>query len=233
MIPSHELDQPVWHALNGQHRPLGLHRGAASRYRPTVAQFAALPPVASAADWEDLAALAGEDQLVLFGLPRAIPDGWDTVGTFDVVQMVAPDGFGRPHDTVERLTADDSAAMVELVAQVRPGPFAPETHLCGAYYGVREDGRLVAMAGERLSTPGYVEISAVCTLESHRGQGLATRLMETVAHGIRAGGRTPFLHTGAANTAAVRLYEHLGFTHRDTANVVQLIRRADEVSRRS
>ncbi|MYT21127.1 GNAT family N-acetyltransferase, partial [Streptomyces sp. SID7760] len=44
--------------------------------------------------------------------------------------------------------------------------------------------------------------------------GLATRLVRAVAAGIRERGETPFLHTAAANTAAIRLYESIGFTLR-------------------
>ncbi len=67
------------------------------------------------------------------------------------------------------------------------------------------------MAGERLHPPGWTEISAVCTDESVRGQGLASRLVRAVAYGIRERGETPFLHTSAASTGAIRLYEALGF----------------------
>jgi predicted GNAT family acetyltransferase len=67
------------------------------------------------------------------------------------------------------------------------------------------------MAGERLHPTGWTEISAVCTDSAVRGQGLATRLILAVAHGIRERGETPFLHTSAANTGAIRLYESLGF----------------------
>lgn len=67
------------------------------------------------------------------------------------------------------------------------------------------------MAGERLHPPGWTEISGVCTDESVRGQGLASRLVLAVAHGIRERGETPFLHASASNTGAVRLYESLGF----------------------
>ncbi|WP_062294636.1 GNAT family N-acetyltransferase [Demequina phytophila] len=220
----HELDNPAFHALSGAHRPLGIRRGEAARYRRTVAPFAALPPQPTAQDWADLAAVTGQDEVVLFGLPVEVADGWEELGRFDVVQMTAPDGFGRTHPDVVRLTAEDAPAMVDLVAEAQPGPFSSETHLTGAYYGIKEDGRLIAMAGERLTTPGWTEISAVGTRETHRGRGLATRLMEAVAHGIHAAGRRPFLHTGAGNTTAIRLYEHLGFTRRDTANVVQRVR---------
>ncbi|SCE15528.1 FR47-like protein, partial [Streptomyces sp. BpilaLS-43] len=105
----------------------------------------------------------------------------------------------------------DVPDMLELVARTRPGPFLPGTVELGTYLGVRRAGVLVAMAGERLHPPGWTEISGVCTDESVRGQGLATRLIRAVAHGIRERGETPFLHAASSNTGAVRLYESLGF----------------------
>ena len=78
------------------------------------------------------------------------------------------------------------------------------------------------MAGERLHPPGYTEISAVCTDAAHRGRGLATRLVLAVAAGIRARGEVPFLHTGADNTGAIRLYERLGFRLRARPDFVAL-----------
>lgn len=87
------------------------------------------------------------------------------------------------------------------------------------------------MAGERLHPPGWTEISAVCTDPSVRGQGLATRLVLAVAHGIRERGETPFLHTAAGNHNAIRLYDSLGFRLR--RRTVFLTARAPERVRES
>lgn len=206
-----------------------MARGRAARYRATIAPFAALPPEPSAEDWDDLAELAGDEEVAFFGLPRQVPSRWETLDDFAAVQMVAPDGFGLdPKDAaregISRLSLDDSAAMLDLVEETHPGPFAAESPLLGAYYGVWEGEKLVAMAGERLTTPRWAEISAVCTRDSHRGRGLATRLMAVVAAGIWARGRTPFLHTVATNATAIQLYEHLGFTLRTADNRVQVVR---------
>jgi predicted GNAT family acetyltransferase len=106
--------------------------------------------------------------------------------------------------------------MLDLVARTEPGPFRKRTIELGTYLGIRRDGRLIAMAGERLHPPGWTEISAVCTDPGYRGHGLATRLVRAVAAGIRARGETPFLHAAADNTYAIRMYERLGFTLRRT-----------------
>ena len=101
--------------------------------------------------------------------------------------------------------------MLELISRTEPGPFLPRTIELGGYLGIKHEGKLVAMAGRRLNPPGWVEISAVCTDEEFRGRGYAARLVKAVAAGIQDSGQTPFLHTGAANMNAIRLYEKLGF----------------------
>ena len=109
---------------------------------------------------------------------------------------------------------DDSAEMIELTALTKPGPFSTRTHELGAYFGIREGSKLVAMAGERLKVPGYTEVSAVCTHPDHNGKGYARVLMIEVMRVIRERGETPFLHVRQDNERAIALYERLGFIKR-------------------
>ena len=76
-----------------------------------------------------------------------------------------------------RMTPEDAPAMVALTDLAFPGFFRPRTDAMGAYYGIRVNGELVAMAGERLAVPGLSEISAVCTHPAHTGKGYARLLM--------------------------------------------------------
>ena len=114
---------------------------------------------------------------------------------------------------VNRAKLDKAVAgeMDALVRQTNPGPFLRRTVELGDYYGVRRDGQLIAMAGERLHAPGWTEISAVCTAPGHRGQGIATRLIRALTAGIERRSERAFLHTGPSNTTAIALYEELGF----------------------
>jgi predicted GNAT family acetyltransferase len=89
----------------------------------------------------------------------------------------------------------------------------------GTFIGIRVDGRLAAMAGERMRFPGYTEVSGVCTHPDFRGRGYARRLSAAVAARIEDRGERPFLHAWKTNQAAISLYESLGFTLRAEVNV--------------
>lgn len=215
-VVTHVLDNPVWAALAGPHAHLAQIHGSAARYRPDVALFATLRPDAHdpGRAWADLACVAGPGALVALTDTSGPPDGWETVLSIDGVQLIDVGLRAAADAEAVRLGPADVPEMLDLVARTEPGPFLPRTIELGTYLGIRRDGALVAMAGERLRPPGFTEISAVCTDPAYRGQGLATRLIRAVAAGIRARGETPFLHASGSNTAAVRLYESLGFTLR-------------------
>ncbi|MEV7415668.1 GNAT family N-acetyltransferase [Streptomyces sp. NPDC089919] len=217
-MPSHILDNPAWASLRGAHAgfaaPTPQGGGRAARYRDDVSPFAALADPGDPRAWQDLHALAGPGQVVLLTGLLDPPDGWEAVGSIPGVQLVDSALRAEPAPEAVRLGPADVPEMLDLVARTQPGPFLPRTVELGGYLGIRHEGRLVAMAGERLRPPGWTEISAVCTDPGHRGRGLATRLVRAVAAGIRERGEVPFLHTGAGNTGAIRLYESIGFTLR-------------------
>jgi predicted GNAT family acetyltransferase len=92
----------------------------------------------------------------------------------------------------------------------------------GQYLGVRRDGALIAMAGERLKIAGFTEISAVCVHPDCRGEGLAGELVGALARMIVQRQETPFLHVFASNKPAIALYRKLGFTTRRHAHLAVL-----------
>ncbi|WP_278258362.1 GNAT family N-acetyltransferase [Nocardioides convexus] len=120
----------------------------------------------------------------------------------------------RPDPAAEVLDGTDPAVVAEmlaLVARNQPGPFLSGTPRMGTYLGIRHEGRLVAMAGERVHPQGWTEISAVCTDADFRGRGLASRLVLAVAAGIHARGERALMHAAATNTGAISVYLGLGF----------------------
>ncbi|ROQ77992.1 FR47-like protein [Streptomyces sp. CEV 2-1] len=210
----HILDNAAWAALSGPHADLAERLGRAARYPTDVSPFSALADPADPRAWGDLAALVGPGTATPVSGARGVPEGWTIERSGDGVQLVGTALYAEPAPEAERLGPADVPEILDLVALTRPGPFLPRTIELGSYLGIRDRGRLIALAGERLHPPGWTEISAVCTHPDHRGRGLATRLVRAVAAGIRERGDTPFLHAAASNTHAIRLYESIGFTLR-------------------
>lgn len=210
------LDNPVWSALTGPARPFAETgpAGLAARYTADASPWAALADPQDPAAWADLAALAGPGAEVWLTGLLTPPEGWTTVTSIPGVQLDGRSVRAEAAPEAVRLGAADVPEMLELVRLTRPGPFLTRTVELGTYLGIRHEGRLVAMAGERLRPRGWSEISAVCTHPSHRGRGLAGRLVRAVAAEIRARGDHPFLHAAADNTGALSLYAAMGFTLR-------------------
>jgi ribosomal protein S18 acetylase RimI-like enzyme len=218
MRASHDnpaLDDPVGESLRGHHRHLSRGHGRAITYAPGVATFVAVPTSHRLQDWDDLALLLGHDGFAdMFSSPAIPPPQWKPVFTMEGVQMTGPPSLATERDAaaeVLTLGSADVSDMLELVARTRPGPFWTRTIAMGTYVGIRDRGRLVAMAGERLHPPGWSEISTVCTAPEARGRGLASRLVRQAASQIIARGERPFLHVATDNTAAFALYQRLGF----------------------
>jgi hypothetical protein len=140
-----------------------------------------------------------------------------------VHQMIAA-RIQEPEHTPEMipLSDADAAEMRALAELTQPGPFYARTHELGDFVGVRENGKLIAMAGERMRVPGFTEISAVCTHPDARGRGLAAKLMRGVAAKIVARGEQLFLHVYPHNKGAISVYEKLGFRHRATVHLTVL-----------
>ncbi|OXM46393.1 GNAT family N-acetyltransferase [Amycolatopsis alba] len=205
------LDDPVWASLTGQHTRFAERSGQVLRYQVDVAPFLALPPEPDDGVWADVAALAGPGATVTVHNSLPVPPEWEVVDRIGGVRLVDVALEAAEDPEAIRLGPDDVPEMLDLVERTKPGPFRKRTVELGTYLGIRRDGALIAMAGERLHPPGWTEISAVCTDPAYRGQGLATRLIRAVAAGIRARGETPMMHAAASNTSAIRLYQSIGF----------------------
>lgn len=224
---THPLDRPVWTALTGRQARFAAGGAQALRYRPEI---------------NILAAAADSSPEALAALAALVPPG-GKIATAEIAETPVPPGLvvskqamlaqmilehPAPAEPLDYLDLGDADApeMVALATLTEPGPFVAATHRLGDFIGIRVDGQLVAMAGERMRVPGLTEVSAVCTHPDWRGQGLAGKLMRVVMARIVARGETPFLHSYASNATAIALYEKLGFRIRREVIVTFLERPA-------
>jgi predicted GNAT family acetyltransferase len=222
----HPLDRPIWNALTTRQQALAEGGARALRYPTTVGPFADMVDM-SLESFAALGALmSGSEIAVLF-----TPDVVTAPAEFKI--LLAESGeqmVGTPAESSIRgvdivtLGVDDVPAMMALTELTKPGPFALRTHELGTFLGIRIDGRLVAMAGERMKPANYTEMTAICVHPDHRGRGYAQVLLGAVASQIAARGEIPFLHVFSKNDSAIALYRRQGMEIRRRLYVTVLQR---------
>jgi ribosomal protein S18 acetylase RimI-like enzyme len=223
------LDHPVWSCLTTRHARFALGDGLARRYVASVSPIAAVSGVTQ----DHVAALdalvdVGDDVGLIGPSVPELPGHWETLYASRLVQMVRADRSPLAEGDVEAspLGAADVPEMLELVGATKPGPFRPRTPELGTYLGIREGGRLIAIAGERMWAGRFREVSAVCTHPDARGRGYARALVGRIVNGMLARGETPMLHVDKPNRRAIDLYLALGFAPRTELALLQAERTA-------
>ncbi|MDL2407418.1 GNAT family N-acetyltransferase [Rhizobium calliandrae] len=229
---SHILDRPAWHALRTAHATLAEGSERARRYPPSIVPFAAAADDTA----ESLEALenlpAGDEVMALVeAKPVTIPPGLTVISEGKLVQMIAERPYERISDSrIEPLTEADAAEMLALATLTKPGPFTLRAQSLGTFWGVKMDGRLVAMAGQRMrqsgGQSGFAELSGLCTHPDFQGRGLGTLLFRFVAGEISVREETVYLHAYATNTPAISLYKAMGFRMRCEMNLTIVTQRS-------
>jgi ribosomal protein S18 acetylase RimI-like enzyme len=210
---------PVLHSLQTRQRHLAQYAGSACKYQTDVAPFAAVSERTPEAMRDLHSLLAPGEATYMMGLRNAPPllavPGLKFGDPYPSVQMAFPENAALPElprdIEIHPLSCANAPEMLALIEVAFPGFFRVRTCEMGRYYGIRAQGRLVAMAGERMAFDRYVEVSGVCTHPDHRGHGYAAALITRLLADHRRDGSLSFLHTGADNHRAIALYERLGF----------------------
>ena len=224
----HPLDQPIWTALTTTQQALAEGDGRAWRYPTLVAPFADMPKM-SAENFAALGALMAPQDIAVLFTPDAVqpPAEFKTMLAETGEQMT-----GTPVETpahgieIVSLGVDDVPAMIELTSLTRPGPFSTRTHELGTFLGIRVDGQLVAMAGERMKPAQYTEMTAVCVHPSHRGRGYGQIVLSAISRQIVSRGEIPFLHVFSSNHSAIALYRRQGMEIRRRFHIT-VLKKAD------
>ena len=231
MTDSHLLDRPIWTALTTRQENLAEINGPARRYPSDIAPFADLGDM-SAKSFAALYELLRPGEPAVMFTPFSVtpPPQFEVVMAATGEQMIGtPFEVSAPMPPLVTLGADDVPAMMELVELTKPGPFGSRTHELGDFLGIRIDGRLAAMTGERMAPANYTEMTAVCVHPDFRGRGYAQVLLAAVSRRIVARGEIPFLHVFSENHSAIALYKRQGMTVRRRLHVTVLGRAGDNL----
>jgi ribosomal protein S18 acetylase RimI-like enzyme len=210
----HPLDNPIWEALNGRQTKFAIKGNNVLRYRPDIFVMAGTPDT-SEESIKNLADLVPKGSFIGFmGFKVDMEPYFKRVFEVQAYQMVIEKVPEYKEIVYIDLSKVNTEEITELVKLTEPGPYAPNVLELGKYIGIRVDGKLVAMAGERVKLDGYTEVSLVCTHPDYRGKGYATSLSGILVEEILNRGETPFLNVMTHNVTALRLYERLGFKTR-------------------
>ena len=224
---THPLDQPIWTALTTRQQALAEGGAVALRFPLAIAPFADMVDMSPASFAALGALMSGSEIAVLFTSDAVTAPDEFTVRLADTGEQMIGTPAESPLTGAEIITlgAADVPEMIALVELTKPGPFGTRTHELGTFLGIRIDGQLVAMTGERMKPGNYTEMTAVCVHPSHRGRGYAQALLGAVGRGIVARGEIPFLHVFTSNTSAIALYQRQGMEIRRRLHVTVLQKR--------
>jgi GNAT superfamily N-acetyltransferase len=216
-LPEDLFASPVWTALHTRHRHFAISAGEACRYPAGVVPFAAVAAPTEVALLQLHSLLVPGESVWIVGESYPHPPQLAFEQTLECLQMVLPAEIEPPAATVEivPLSCREAPEMVALTDVAFPGFFRSRTCEMGSYFGVRSEGWLIAMGGERLKLDGalksYPEISGICTHPDHRGKGYAENLIWHLVRRHRRDGLVSWLHVSATNDRAIQLYLRMGF----------------------
>ncbi|WP_299386901.1 GNAT family N-acetyltransferase [uncultured Lacinutrix sp.] len=209
----HQLKNPVWHSLKETHKKFMIEFNRVSFYNPDVCTFAAFCDETKTAKAANEYVKSSDDFFFVSENQTPIVDGVNVVleKKTDGCQMVL-------NKLVDIKITEDIVLLDEtfideiynLVWLVMPGYYKKRTFEMGNYYGIFKDGRLVSIAGQRMQTNLFIEVSAVVTHPDYTGKGLARQLIVHNTKEILKENKTPILHTNKGNLA-IPLYEKLGY----------------------
>ena len=221
----HKLDNPAWNALNESHHAYARGNDRIQFYRPEFAPFGGVKTGDDSSEIHDNY-IPENDFCYLIGELPPLPPQYVLEKQLVCLQMICPEPVDLDIAADIRQLGDAEAAdLTALINLVQPGYFREKTRLMGNYYGIYQNGMLVAVTGERMRMEGFTEISAVVTHPGFTGKGLAGQLVAHAVNKNLAEHQVPFLHVTEDNARAIGLYEKLGFRTRRKMNFWKIVRR--------
>lgn len=218
----HVLDNPVWNALISGNQSLAFGTETVKYFRHDVAPFVGFKEYTNK-NFDFFFKVLKNDRECAFisSFEITFPSSWKIIESFKVLQMFYNKSTSPliDHKNIVSLGNNNIEEMIELTQLTHPGPFKKSTISFGHYEGIFEDGKLIAMAGQRLHPGQYAEISAVCTHPDYTKKGLASQLIRSQVYRMLSSSQIPFLHVLSDNAKAIQLYCQLGFFKRSDIKI--------------
>lgn len=151
------------------------------------------------------------------GLECVMHETYDSEPGGDHFKMALTDAralVGKSCAQVERLGEPDLAEITALYEESYPGNwFDPRMLATNQYFGIRENGRLVSIAGVHVYSPHYrvAALGNITTLPQCRGKGYCTMVTAELCRSLLKENLTVGLNVKADNEAAIASYCKLGF----------------------
>jgi ribosomal protein S18 acetylase RimI-like enzyme len=134
---------------------------------------------------------------------------------WDLLWSVTAPPAMRGEDTVEELPADTAPEIGKLLDMSLPDSGArPGDQDVRAWYGIRDEGRLVAVAADRSPAGMVAHIAGIAVAPDRQGRGLGAAITGALTRRLFAEYPTVSLAVMSDNDRAVAVYERLGYRER-------------------
>ena len=120
----------------------------------------------------------------------------------------------QPAAGIIELKPEDLERVVDLRDADRQGMFfLPMMLSHGVFMGVERSGSLIAAAGTHVISEGHsvAAVGSVLTHPDHRGRGLGSKVVASLCQRLQSRFEVIGLNVAASNSAAIRVYEKIGF----------------------
>lgn len=212
-FPETPLDNPIWSSLTDVHYEACIDYGNVKFYHPDFTPFGAFVNNEDTCNAIKKHAKLLERFFIVGNKPK-VPTAFK-LKKYVGLQMIIYNDIEYPiSENIVELDDAHYHDLMDLIALVYPHFFKTKTNLLGRYWGIYKQNKLVAVAGERMQTKHFTEISAVATHPKYTGNGYAKQLITHAVKEIFKKDKVPFLHVDETNLGPINLYKKLGFTER-------------------
>ncbi len=210
---NNKLKNPIWYSLNETHQKFSFQFDGVQFYDPEVCPFGAFIDSSKTANaLNEYAKLTDSFFLVTENETPTFDNRFVTLDKkIECCQMVLESFIEiEITENIVTLSEKHTSEVYDLVWLVMPGYFKRRTFEMGKYFGIFKNNKLVSVAGQRMQTNDFIEISAVVTHPEYTRKGYAKQLTAHVTKEIIKEKKHPILHTNKGNSA-IKLYENLGY----------------------